>query len=66
MFKGRDENGNEIEPEVNFIPGIISHPVPYKATLKPRSPEHEYLIRQLKHLYPDEESNAAELELESV
>lgn len=62
ICKGKDEKGIEIEPEVKFASGIISHPVPYRATVQPRSPEHEHLIRQVKDLHPEGKSDAAELE----
>ncbi|KAI0521821.1 cytochrome protein [Xylaria bambusicola] len=61
ISKGLDENGRETEPNVQFLPGLISRPADFKATIKPRSPEHEALIRQLEELHPWEESNAAEI-----
>jgi cytochrome P450 len=60
--KGIDQNGKEIEPTVDFLPGIISHPVPFKAAIKPRSPEHEELIRAVESDHPWEESSAKALE----
>ncbi|EEU37635.1 uncharacterized protein NECHADRAFT_53484 [Fusarium vanettenii 77-13-4] len=29
------------QPEIRFTPGVVSHPEPFKATIKPRSPHHE-------------------------
>ncbi|KAL5501294.1 hypothetical protein ACEPAH_8554 [Sanghuangporus vaninii] len=56
------ENGKVIEPIVQFQPGIISHPVPYKISIKPRSAKHEALIRSIEEEYPFQESDAKELE----
>jgi cytochrome P450 len=52
------ENGNVVEQAVEFQPGIISHPVPYKADIKPRSPEHEKLIKSVELEHPWQESDA--------
>jgi hypothetical protein len=52
------ENGKEIEPVVQFSPGIISHPAPYQTSVKPRSPEHEALIRAVEVEHPWEKSDA--------
>ncbi|ROV94041.1 hypothetical protein VMCG_08273 [Cytospora schulzeri] len=60
--KGVDDSGKEIEPEVSFSPGIISHPTPFKATVKPRSSVHENLIRQVESQHPWEKSSAGELD----
>lgn len=54
--------GKPIEPEVKFEPGAISHPLPYKTSIKPRSKKHEELIRAAEKDYPWEESDAKELE----
>lgn len=62
ISKGKDDKGIDIEPDVKFTAGMISHPVPYTATIKPRSPEHERLVRQVQDLHPEEESHAAELD----
>ncbi|KAI0594821.1 cytochrome P450 [Biscogniauxia sp. FL1348] len=59
--RGVDEAGREIEPDVRFGAGLISHPVPFRTAIKPRSPRHEELIRQVETLHPWEESSAEEL-----
>ena len=51
------ENGEEIEPVVDFLPGVVSHPAPFKATVKPRSLHHENLIRSLEEAYPWQQSH---------
>ena len=56
------EDGKTIEPKVEFEPGILSHPLPYRCSIKPKSKAHEDLIRAAELEYPWEESNAAELE----
>jgi cytochrome P450 len=56
-----DAQGNVIEPELKFEPGVVSHPLPYKASIKPRSAAHEKIIRDAEKEYPWEESDAKEL-----
>ena len=55
-------NGTVLEPKLEFEPGMISHPVPYQASIKPRAKVHEELIKAAKQAYPWEESDAKELE----
>ena len=55
------ENGKEVEPTVEFTSGTISHPVPFGTSFKPRSPEHEVLIRSILVDHPWEESDAKHL-----
>jgi cytochrome P450 len=56
------ENGEEIDPVVQFLPGVISHPMPYKISVKPRSPDHEALIRSVETAHPWKESDSSILE----
>lgn len=56
-----DENGQVVEPELKFEPGVVSHPVPYRTSIKPRSSEHERMIRKAEQEYPWEESDAKAL-----
>ena len=56
-----DENGKVVEPELKFEPGVVSHPVPYRTSITPRSSEHEKLIRKAEQEYPWEESDAKAL-----
>lgn len=60
--RGLDSSGREIEPTIDFQPGIISHPVPFKATIKARSSKHDELIRAVESEHPWEESSAEALE----
>jgi hypothetical protein len=56
------ENGTTVEPKVDFEPGAISHPLPYRTSIKPRSEKHEVLIEKGEEEYPWEESDAKTLE----
>jgi hypothetical protein len=49
------------EPRVEFEPGVISHPVPYKCRIEPRSEGHRELVRKSEELYPWEKSDAEKL-----
>ncbi|KAG1745676.1 cytochrome P450 [Suillus lakei] len=40
------ENGVEITPEVDTLPGTLSHPKPFKCSIKPRSATARELIEQ--------------------
>ncbi|OJA15898.1 hypothetical protein AZE42_09073 [Rhizopogon vesiculosus] len=40
------ENGVEITPELDSTSGLISHPKPYKCSIKPRSAKALALIKQ--------------------
>jgi hypothetical protein len=55
------ENGYEVDPVVNFLPGVISHPAPFKMSIKPRSQDHEELIRSIEKVYPWRKSDARDL-----
>jgi len=56
------ESGQVIEPTIEFEPGAISHPLPYKASIKPRSERHKILIKATEKEYPWAESDAKVLE----
>ncbi|KAI1191509.1 putative cytochrome P450 oxidoreductase OrdA-like protein [Nemania serpens] len=61
--RGLDENGREIDPITQFTPtpGLVSRIDSFKATIKPRSSQHEALIRQVEELHPWEGSDADEV-----
>lgn len=46
IAKLKDKNGNVVEPETEMAPGFLSVPKPFKASIKPRSPQHEKVIRE--------------------
>ena len=55
------ENGVTQDPPLKFLPGVISHPAPFKVSIRPRSAAHEQLIRELERQYPWEKSDAESL-----
>lgn len=58
-----NENGKEVEVKPEFQPGVISHPVPWKYDMKPRSPRHEAMILSVEEEHPWEESDAHALKM---
>ncbi|OQV09309.1 hypothetical protein CLAIMM_13443 [Cladophialophora immunda] len=44
--KAEDEHGGVIEPETEMVPGFLSVPKPFAASITPRSPQHEKVIRE--------------------
>lgn len=51
-------NGKETEPTVKFTSGVISRPEPFQTSIKPRSLQHEQLIRSIEKAFPWEESDS--------
>ncbi|KDQ08477.1 hypothetical protein BOTBODRAFT_37914 [Botryobasidium botryosum FD-172 SS1] len=45
ISKSRDENGNEIEPNKGYAPGLVGHLEPFQCSIKPRSARAAALIR---------------------
>lgn len=56
------DDGKEVELPQDFTPGIISHPIPYKCRITPRSEEHRQLIVDFEKYTPFENSDAGDLE----
>ncbi|EOA87444.1 uncharacterized protein SETTUDRAFT_88393, partial [Exserohilum turcica Et28A] len=56
------ENGKTVEPRIEFEPGVVSHPVPYRLSIKPKNEKCRQLIKQAENLYPWGESDAQSLE----
>ncbi|KAJ5375711.1 hypothetical protein N7517_007717 [Penicillium concentricum] len=52
------ENGVTQDIPLKFLPGVISHPAPYKVSVRPRSAMHEHIIRELGEQHPWEKSDA--------
>ncbi|KXG50521.1 Cytochrome P450 [Penicillium griseofulvum] len=52
------ENGVVQDIPLKFLPGVISHPAPFKVTVLPRSEMHERIIRELGEQHPWEKSDA--------
>ncbi|QQK45224.1 Cytochrome P450, E-class, group I [Penicillium digitatum] len=44
-----------------FLPGVISHPAPFKVSIRPRSAVHEKLIREIEQHHPWEKSDSKSL-----
>ncbi|KAI0427503.1 cytochrome P450 [Xylaria sp. FL1042] len=61
ITKPKSEEGEAIEPDVGFTPGIISHAMPFRATIRPRSNDHEALIREVGALQQWESNHAQEI-----
>ncbi|KAJ5428015.1 Cytochrome P450 E-class group I [Penicillium cf. griseofulvum] len=55
------EDGKEVDVQPKFQPGVISHPLPWKFNIEPRSADHESLIRSVEQQHPWEASNAPDL-----
>ncbi|KAM5349732.1 hypothetical protein ACJ41O_006237 [Fusarium nematophilum] len=62
ISKAVDERGKEIDVKVEVTAGLISHPVKFPYSIKPRSPRHAELIRSTETDYPWEEGDAGHLE----
>ncbi|KAJ5753209.1 hypothetical protein N7520_010126 [Penicillium odoratum] len=55
----KPENGAEVKAE--FQPGVISHPVPCKLHITPRTAAHEELILSVEQEHPWEQGDGSEL-----
>lgn len=64
ISKVRDDKGNELEPHVTSIPGLIDHPVAFPYCIKPRGPKQISLIKSIEADHPWEKSNVDALEYE--
>lgn len=51
-------NGKEVDPPAIFQGGIMNRAVPFKAIIRPRSAQHERLIRSVEHEHPWDTSDA--------
>ncbi|KAK1988359.1 cytochrome P450 [Colletotrichum cereale] len=56
--KAVDESGNEIDPEIHATSGLISTPLPFPYSIKPRSASAVVLIRAVKAKHPCDEDDA--------
>jgi hypothetical protein len=55
------ENGKTLEPRIEFEPGVVSHPVPYRVSIEPRNDGCRELVKSAEELYPWGESDAKAL-----
>jgi len=51
LSKSVDKDGKVIEPSCEYLSAIISHPLPFECTIKPRSNVAEGLIRSITDSY---------------
>lgn len=59
--KPTGKDGRVIEPEVKFSSDFISHPLPFKCSLKPRSESRRDLILNFEREHPFSPSDAGKL-----
>ncbi|KAI2630045.1 putative cytochrome P450 oxidoreductase OrdA-like protein [Xylaria nigripes] len=52
----------DAECNAEMTDAVVTHPLPFKTTIKPRSPHHEKMIRSLEDVYPWQESDMDVLE----
>ncbi|EHK24794.1 uncharacterized protein TRIVIDRAFT_190045 [Trichoderma virens Gv29-8] len=64
ISKAVDEQGRQMEPNVEYTPGLISRPVSFPFSITVRSSEHAELIDSVEMDHPWEKSDAEFLELE--
>jgi hypothetical protein len=55
------ENGKVVEPKIAFTPGLVSHALPYKVNIVPRSEAHKQQIERAQLQFPWGESDAEAL-----
>ncbi|KAL4900392.1 hypothetical protein BDW74DRAFT_188242 [Aspergillus multicolor] len=51
-------DGAEVDVQPHFLPGIISHPAPFKMAIKLRDPKYGELIRSVEEEHPFETKDA--------
>ncbi|KAI0544305.1 cytochrome P450 [Xylaria curta] len=56
------DDHHDLQHQSLFQAGVVSHPSPYKTSIKPRSSHHEKIIRSLEETYPWQQSDAKILE----
>ena len=56
--KARDDNGQVVEPLYQYTPGIISHPMEFKCSIRPRSERAAAIIKHVEDEHPFVKSDA--------
>ncbi|KAK6515866.1 hypothetical protein TWF281_004457 [Arthrobotrys megalospora] len=56
--KAVDSDGKDIEPVLGSVPGLVSHPQPFKCSIKPRSEKYRELIANVDIEHPPEKGDA--------
>lgn len=46
------EDGRDIEPSLEFTTGALSHPLPFAASFRPRSPAHAQTVIDFEKAHP--------------
>lgn len=59
--KAIDEQGKEIDPELDVSPGVFSRPSEFPYRITPRSDKHKKIIESVETEYPWERSDASSL-----
>jgi len=62
ISKAVDSDGTLVEPVVRMEPGVVSHPAPYKTSIRIRSEHHGELLKRVEQRWPWKESDADVLE----
>ncbi|KAF9766890.1 hypothetical protein IL306_000642 [Fusarium sp. DS 682] len=62
--KAVNEQGNEIEPEISIMPGMIGHIRDFPYDIKPRGEKYAEMIRRIEVEHPWEEGDARFLQRE--
>lgn len=58
-----EKTGEEVEPPVEMLPGVISHPQPFETRITPRSAQHEKVVRAVEVEHPWKRSDADVLQI---
>ncbi|KAL6892167.1 cytochrome P450 [Trichoderma evansii] len=61
ITRAADEKGEFIEPKLEYMPGLVSHPASFPFVIAARSQKHEELIRSAEIDHPWEKSDADHL-----
>ena len=56
--KAVNANGVEVEPMVKMEPGVVSHPAPYRNSIRIRSKQCGELLRRVEQRWPWRDSDA--------
>jgi hypothetical protein len=59
ITKAVDENGKEIDPEIDITPGLIGRPLDFPYCIRPRSAKSVDLIRTIEVEHPLEKGDAS-------
>ncbi|KAK7421223.1 hypothetical protein QQX98_002353 [Neonectria punicea] len=66
VTKAVDNEGREIDVKVEVTPGLITRPINFSYSIKPRSTKHLELVRSSEIDHPWEEGDSVHLEMDSL